>query len=72
MLDMLITSAVDGGDWSASSPDHFTSRERAPYILWIGGWMGPTGVLDTVEMREISYIFPLLGMEPQILGSYIK
>jgi len=25
-----VTSALDGGEWSASRPDHFTPRERAP------------------------------------------
>jgi hypothetical protein len=25
-----LTSALDGGEWSVSRPDHFTPRERAP------------------------------------------
>jgi len=28
--------ALDGGKWSASRPDRFTLRERAPGIHWIG------------------------------------
>jgi len=27
---------TDGGKWSASRSDHFTSREKVPGIHWIG------------------------------------
>jgi len=43
-----LTSAQDGDEWSASSPDPFTPRERAPGTHWIGGWVGPRAVLHTV------------------------
>jgi hypothetical protein len=33
-LHAFLTSALDGGEWSASRPSRFTPRERAP---WIGG-----------------------------------
>jgi hypothetical protein len=36
-----LTSALDGFEWSASCPSHFTPRERAPDTHWIGGWVGP-------------------------------
>jgi len=29
-LHAFLISALDGGEWSASRPDRFTSRERAP------------------------------------------
>jgi hypothetical protein len=29
-------------------------RERAPGTYWIGGWVGPRGVLDAVVKRKIS------------------
>jgi hypothetical protein len=48
-----LTSALDGGEWSASRPGRFTPKERAPGIHWIGGWVGPRAVLDTVVKREI-------------------
>jgi len=32
-----LTSAVDGGEWSASRPGRFTPRERASSSYWIGG-----------------------------------
>jgi hypothetical protein len=47
-----LTSALDGGEWSASHPDRFTPRERASGIHWIGGWVspraGPHGVVKRV------------------------
>jgi hypothetical protein len=48
-----LTSALDGGEWSASRPGRFTRRERAPDTHWIGGWMGPRTVLDAVVKRKI-------------------
>jgi hypothetical protein len=36
-----LTSALDEGEWSASHPSCFTSRERDPGTHWIGGWVGP-------------------------------
>jgi hypothetical protein len=49
-----LTSALDGGEWSASRPGRFTPRERAPVNHWIGGWMGPRASLYAVVMRKIS------------------
>jgi hypothetical protein len=43
-----LTSALDGGERSASRPGNFSPRERAPSTHWIGGWPGPRAVLDTV------------------------
>jgi hypothetical protein len=34
-----LTSALDGGEWSASRPGRFISRERAPGIHLIRGWV---------------------------------
>jgi hypothetical protein len=48
-----LTSALDGGEWLASLPGRFTPREKAPGTLWIGGWVGPTAVLNTVVKRKI-------------------
>jgi hypothetical protein len=34
-----LTSALDGGEWSASRPGRFISKERSPDTHWIGvGW----------------------------------
>jgi hypothetical protein len=48
-----LTSAVDGGEWSASRPNRFTPRERASGTHWIGGWVDPRAVLDVVVKRKI-------------------
>jgi hypothetical protein len=48
-----LTSTLDGGDWSAPRLDRFTPRERAPSTHWIGGWVSPKAVLDTVVKRKI-------------------
>jgi hypothetical protein len=48
-----LTSALDGGEWSASLPGRFTPREKKPATQCIGGWVGPRAVLDTVVKRKI-------------------
>jgi hypothetical protein len=48
-----LTSALDGGERSASRPGRFTPRERAPGTHWIGGCVGPRAVLDVVVKRKI-------------------
>jgi hypothetical protein len=48
-----LTSALDGGEWSASRPDHLTPRERAPGTYWIVRWVVPRAVLDAVVKRKI-------------------
>lgn len=45
----LLTSALDGSEWSALCPCCSTPRERAPSILWIGGRVGPRASLDTAS-----------------------
>jgi hypothetical protein len=47
-----LTSALDGGEWSASRSGRFTSKERAPGTHWIG-WVDPRAVLDAVVKRKI-------------------
>jgi hypothetical protein len=42
----LFTLALDGSEWSASSPGQYTSRERAPSNQWIGRWVDPRAGLD--------------------------
>jgi hypothetical protein len=48
-----LTSALDGGEWSASRPGCFTPKGRAPGTHWIGGWVGPRAILDAVVKRKI-------------------
>jgi hypothetical protein len=48
-----LTSALDGGEWSASRPGRFIPRERAPRTHWIGGRVGHRAVLEAVVKRKI-------------------
>jgi hypothetical protein len=52
-LHAFLTSALDGGGWSASRPGRFIPRERAPGTHWIGGWVGPRASLDAVVRRKL-------------------
>jgi hypothetical protein len=56
-----LSSALDGGDWSASCPSCFTFRQRAHANNWIGGWVGSRPSLTTVEKRKFLL---LLGIRP--------
>jgi hypothetical protein len=48
------TSALDGGEWSASRPGRaFTPGERTPGTHWTGGWVGPRAGLDTEDRGKI-------------------
>jgi hypothetical protein len=58
-----LTSALHGGEWSASRPGRFTPEQRAPGTHWIGGWVAPRTGLDDVEKRNISPL-PELGLRP--------
>jgi hypothetical protein len=48
------TTAIDGGEWSASGPCRFTPKRRAPGPHCIGGWVCPRAGLDAVEQRKMS------------------
>jgi hypothetical protein len=63
-----LTSALDGGKWSASRPSRFTSRERAPGIHWIGSWVGPRAGLDALVERNIPS--PCRGSNPRWSSPY--
>jgi hypothetical protein len=53
MVPRFLTSALDGGEWSASRLCHFTPGERAPGTHWIG-WIDLIRVdLDAVKKRKI-------------------
>jgi hypothetical protein len=44
-----LTSALDGGEWSASSLDLFSRSEIDPGTHWVGDLVGPRAGLDAVE-----------------------
>ena len=51
-LHWFLTSAVDEGEWSASSRGRFISG-----TYWTGGWLCPTAGLDAKTFR-------LIGQDP--------
>jgi hypothetical protein len=48
-----LTSALDGGEWSASRPWLFTPRWKAPDTNLLWGWLGPRLGLNAVEETKI-------------------
>jgi hypothetical protein len=48
-IHILLTSALVGGEWSASRPVRFAPGDRAPGTNRIGDWVGPTAGLDDLE-----------------------
>jgi hypothetical protein len=48
-----LTSALFGGEWSASRHCCFTPGERTSDNHWIEGWMGSGACLDDVEKRKL-------------------
>jgi hypothetical protein len=46
---IFLTSALDGGESSASRPGRFTPGEIAPGTHWIGSWVDPRTGLEDVE-----------------------
>jgi hypothetical protein len=61
-----LTSAPNGGEWSASRPCRFTPGERAPTTHWTGSCGGHRAGLDEVQKRKF---FTLPGLELRPLGS---
>jgi hypothetical protein len=62
---MFLTSTLAGGEWSASRPCLFTTRERAPGTHWIGGWVDPIVGLNDVEKRKLLTL-PRLELRPLV------
>jgi len=51
-LHAFLTWTLDGGELSASRPDHFIPGQRIPGTDWIGGWVGPRAGLNVVARRK--------------------
>jgi hypothetical protein len=54
-IHIFLTSAIVGGEWSASHRGRFTPGEGAPGTHWIGGWVNPSAGLDDVEKLNSYY-----------------
>jgi hypothetical protein len=67
-IHVFLTSALVGGEWSASRPSRFTPGERATGTHWIGGWVGPRAGLDDVGKRKFLTL-PGLELLPRLARS---
>jgi len=66
-LQILFTSAIGGGEWSASRPGRFTPGVKAYDTHWIRGSMGgPREGLNAKAKRKIPPLL-LLGIESRSL-----
>jgi hypothetical protein len=48
-IHIFLTSALVGGEWSASRPGRFTPGKEPPGTHCIGGWVDPRTSLDDME-----------------------
>jgi hypothetical protein len=69
-IHIFLTSALVGGEWSASRHRHFDPRERAPGTHWIGGWVGPRASLDDMEKKKFLTVLGL-KLQPLLLSKPI-
>jgi hypothetical protein len=51
--DPLLNSALDGAEYSASCLCRFIPEEIYHGAHWIESWVGPRGILDVVNKKEI-------------------
>jgi hypothetical protein len=51
-IHIFLTSALAGGECSASRPGRFIPGEGAPRTHWIGGWVDTRAGLDDVKKRK--------------------
>jgi hypothetical protein len=58
-IHIFLTSALVGGEWSASRSCHFTPGGRTPDVHSIGVWVGTRAGLNHMEKRKF---LPLPGL----------
>jgi hypothetical protein len=66
-IHVFLTSAIVGGEWSASSTGRFTPRGKNPHgSHWIEGWAGPEPVWTTWRSED-SYHHRGLKSDPLVV-----
>jgi hypothetical protein len=68
-IHIFLTSALVGGEWSASRLDCFTPEEKAPCTHWIGDCVDLRANMDDVEKRK--FLTPQ-GLELRPLGRSLR
>lgn len=48
----ILTTEIDGGEWTALRPDHYFPGQISPCSYWIGGCVGPRVCLNSVKNRS--------------------
>jgi hypothetical protein len=64
-IQIFLTSALAGGEWSALRPGRFTPTREKPGTHWIWGCVDPRSGLDDVGKRKF---LTLPGLELRPLG----
>jgi hypothetical protein len=59
------TSALDGGEWSASHPGRALALEKGPHCT--GGWVGPRAGLDTEATGKILSPLPRIELDSPVV-----
>jgi hypothetical protein len=70
-IHIFLTSALVGGECSASRLCRFIPAEGAPSTHWMGGWMDPRAGLNDVENRKFLTL-PGLELPPFGLPTRIQ
>jgi hypothetical protein len=70
-IHLSLTSALVVGDWSASTPCRFISKERASSTSWVGGWVGPGAGLDDMEKLKFLALPGPLGRPARNQSLYL-
>jgi hypothetical protein len=52
LIHIFLTSALVGGEWSASRPCRFTPGEGAPSTHWKGGWVNRRASRHDLKKRK--------------------
>jgi hypothetical protein len=64
-INIVLTSALVGGEWSVSRLCRFTPGERTSGNHWVRGWVDPrTGLYDMENRKFVT----LMGLELRSLG----
>jgi hypothetical protein len=63
VIQIFLTSALGGGELSASRPCRFTPGERTLGTHWIGGYVGPRVGLDRLDDMENRKFLTVPGLE---------
>jgi hypothetical protein len=67
-LHAFLTLALDGDEWSASPPIHFTPREKDPGTHWTRGRLGSRASMNAVAKREYHCPCPKSNPVVQSIG----